>query len=150
MNKQIAFAYGIAGLAVAAAIVTVVGFNTGLFGETKPPAPESDNSSPATASEDGALMTPAPMTAAESTASESDTQQVPEQPVARRPARRDIPARRDAAAVPAGQRPTEVVYVDQPVGRGGGYGEDEDHDEYEEDDEYEEHEDEDEWEEDDD
>lgn len=45
MNKQIALAYGIAGLAVAVALITVIDTNTGLFGRSDgqaavTPAPE--------------------------------------------------------------------------------------------------------------
>lgn len=41
MNRSIALAYGITGLAVAAALVVIVGVTTGLF-RTDPPSPVAD------------------------------------------------------------------------------------------------------------
>lgn len=60
MNRQIALAYGIAGLAVATALVVVVGSTAGLFGGPAPaPAPPlTAQAAPAPAA--GSPVTPSP------------------------------------------------------------------------------------------
>lgn len=108
LNRTIALAYGITGLAVAAALVAIIGTTTGLLGSTPTTPTEMQLASGAPPAELAAPPTASP--AAQAAAPGAAATSV---------------APGAAAAAP------EIVYVDAPPVAGAGRGEDDDRDDHE-------------------